>query len=162
MRQIRDRVVEICGRELECLVKYVHEDGCRLFAQAVPVIGGEYYADRHDEHVRSVCRALAAVERHKQTTSYSWANPLPLREEEFETFISNDCGALQLLGYFGRSWRWNDWDERHPPFDVFCSGVTEWFLSPPELRMDKELLQMFPPQKLAGLTTPLQWRSPNR
>lgn len=81
--------------------------------------------------------------------------------EECETFMYNDHhNALRLLGYFGRSWRWNNWDERHPPFDTFCSGVLDYICSPPELRMDPELRKMFPPKALAGLTTPLQWRMP--
>jgi hypothetical protein len=119
--------------------------------------------ERHHDLMRKVARALAAVERHKQTTPYSWANPLPLRMELCDTFIYKDhYNALRLLGYFGRSWRWNNWDEQHPEFDAFCCGVLDYICSPPELRMDPELRKMFSPKALAGLTTPLQWRSPNR
>jgi hypothetical protein len=160
-RKIPDRVVEVCEAAFERFIRNEREYSRTIFTQ-VPVIGGRYYAEQHTDHMRSVCRALAAIERHKQTALFDWANPLPLREEEFETFICNDCGALQLLGYFGRSWRWNDWDEQHPAFDTFCSGVLDYICSPPELRMDRELQKMFPPAKLVGMTTPLQWRSPNR
>ena len=91
----------------------------------------------------------------------SWANPLPLKMEECESWVDNDHHALRLVGYFGRSLRWNDWDyERHPPFNTFCSGVMKYILSPMELRMDPELQRMFPRRALAALTNPLQWRSP--
>jgi hypothetical protein len=81
--------------------------------------------------------------------------------EMCESLLYNDHNEQKLVGYYARSLRWNGWDfERHPPFDVFCRGVMEYIFSPMDLRMDQELQQMFPPRTLAGLTTPLQWRSP--
>jgi|SRR6476620_2042927 hypothetical protein len=87
-------------------------------------------------------------------------SPLPLQMEECDCWIDNKLGALKLLGFFDRSMRWADWDERHPGFDPFCCGVMEDWRRPMDLRMDPELLQMFPPKKLAGFATPLHWRQP--
>jgi len=77
-----------------------------------------------------------------------------------ETLIYNRDNALKLLGYFGRSMLWSDWDERHPDFTTFGRGVMGFLLAPMELRMDEELLRLFPPKALLGITTPLQWRAP--
>ena len=111
------------------------------------------------ESVRSVGRALAAVAWHAETSPWSWSKPLPLEMGVCKSLMNNALGALQLLGYFGRSLRWNNWDiDQHPTFDPFCCGVMDYMFAPMELRTDKELQQMFPPRALVGLKTPLCWR----
>ena len=73
---MRDRIVEICEREFDRLLWYERESRRLAKHRAeIPVIGGEYISARHADHVRSVGRALAAVEWHAETTSWSWAKP---------------------------------------------------------------------------------------
>jgi hypothetical protein len=79
-----------------------------------------------------------------------------------ETLINNDQNALKLLGYFGRSLAWNDWDiEQHPDFKTFCSGAMASSCCPLELRMDDHMRQLFRPKPLVGIVRPLQWRGPD-
>jgi hypothetical protein len=162
MRDKRDYVTRICEREYDRQIKAA-TDWRRVHAlnRTIPFIGGRYELRKHDEHMAKVHRALAAQAWHAMTGP-SWAQPLLLREEECESAIHNECPGVKLWGYFGRSMRWNDWNiERHPPFDTFCSGVMEHIFGPPEIKMDKALLQMYPPRKLEGLKcSPLTWRPP--
>ena len=158
---MRDRVTAICEREFDRLVKAEFENARSLRrSKTVPHIGGVYLEAEHAELMQQVARALAAQERHAQTTPYSWSKPLPLKMEVCESLIYNNSNAMKLLGYFGRSLRWNHWPEQHPDFCTFCSGVLDFFLCPPEIKMDRELQQMFPPKELVGITNPLQWRPP--
>ena len=156
-------IVEACERALDQWIAAAC-DG-RLspeFRVRIPVPGGGFIEPPLDaKAVRSVGRALAAVEWHEKTAPPSWACPLPLRLDQCESMICNANNALQLVGYFGRSMRWSDWDiDQHPTFDRFCCGVMDYMFAPMELRTDKELQQMFPPRALAGLKTPLCWRQP--
>ena len=158
---MREWRVKVCEHEFDRMVEDAREDRRRLsLSKQVPVIGGVYDPKQHAELVRKVARALAFQERHAETVPYSWARKLPVRMEECESLIDNKDNALKLLGYFGRSLWWNGWPEQHPTFEVFCCGVTEYVWCPPELQMDLELQKLFPPKALAGITTPLQWRSP--
>jgi hypothetical protein len=161
-KKMRDRITLLCEREYDRMVEEEREERRRQkYLLTAPHIGDKYHARQHDDIMRKVAKAIAASAWHERTTSISWARPLPLEMGWCETLINNDRNELKLLGYFGRSLRWNNWDfEIHPVFDVFCSGVTEWFLSPPEITMDKELLRMFPPKALVGLSHPLQWSPP--
>jgi hypothetical protein len=80
--------------------------------------------------------------------------------EWIETLMDNKHNALKLLGYFSRSLRWNDWHEQHPGFSEFCSGVLDFVFCPPDMKRDAELVRMFPPKALAGITNPgLRWRA---
>lgn len=157
------RIRDGCERAFDRLIEFEREERQRQkFLLTAPHIGDKYHASERDAVMRKVARAIAASAWHEQTAPYTWANPLPLKMEMCESFINNDHhNALRLLGYFGRSLRWNNWNyEQHPVFSDFCSGVLAWLLAPPELRMDRELRQMFPPQALSGLEHPLQWRPP--
>jgi hypothetical protein len=157
-----DRFIEACQREFDRLVKDVcFEDE---FVQD-PI---NYRPEQRDDYIRRICRALAAQAWHyEHTASYnwaSWANPLPLRLDTCESLLQYvPCNGMKLLGYFGRSLRWRDWNyETHPTFPVFCSGVLDWDRCPIELQTDRELARVFPPKPLAGITAPLCWRPPAR
>jgi hypothetical protein len=156
------RVRDACERAFDRLIEFEREERQRQkFLPKAPHIGDRYLPEQRDDMMRKVAKAIAASAWHAKNTPISWANPLPLEMEWCETLMHNDQNALKLLGYFGRSLRWNGWAfETHPVFSDFCAGVLEWFLSPPELRMDKELQKMFPPRALPGLEHPLQWRPP--
>jgi hypothetical protein len=156
------RIRDACERAYDRLIEFERDERRRQeFLPKAPHIGDHYLPEQHDDMMRKVAKAIAASAWHERTTPYTWAKPLPLELGECETFISNNCNPLRLLGYFARSLRWNGWAfETHPDFNTFSCGVTEWLLSPPELRMYKELLQMFPPKALPGLEHPLRWRPP--
>jgi hypothetical protein len=54
-----------------------------------------------------------------------------------------------------------DWDQQHPPFNVYCSGLTAYEYTPDELRDNVELRREFPPHPLVGLCDgQLHWRRP--
>jgi hypothetical protein len=157
MRDRRDRVTRECERKYDLLVKEALEEERRRLSRSVFHVQTEQ--EQHAELVREVARTLA-MQWHEENAP-SWACPLPTELEWCESLIYCDYNEQRLVGYFGRSVLWNSYDyERHPVFNTFCCGVLEYRCSPPELRMDQELLQMFPPKPLAGLTTPLQWRRP--
>jgi hypothetical protein len=154
----RDRVVEICERQYDLLVKEAFEERCRLAKPAFH-FGRRTEQELHAELVREVARTLAA-QWHEESAP-AWACQLPVELQVCESLIYNDCNALKLLGYYGRSMLWSGWNfERHPDFNTYCRGIMASRIGPMDVRMDEELLQMFPPKALAGLTTPLQWRSP--
>ena len=155
---MRDRIVEICERELDRLILEVHGGHWHAkYRNQVPIIGGRYDPDRHAEHVRDVCRALTAFEWHRQTAP-AWARLLPLCREKCEELIVDDLKPYRMLGYFGRSMMWNDWDtERHPDFKTFGSGAMASGCCPLALRMDDQMRQWFPPKALEGIAHPLQW-----
>jgi hypothetical protein len=161
-KRMRDRVTEICEQQVDRLAEAEREERCsRKYRPTAPHIGDTYLPEQYDDVVRKVAKAIAATAWHERTAPYSWANPLPLKMEWCETLIDNKDNALKLLGYFGRSMRWNDWDfEQHPTFPDFCSGVLDYIFCPPEIQMDLGLQRMFPPRPLDGITTPLQWRAP--
>jgi hypothetical protein len=158
---MRDRVTEICEREFDRLVQAEREAACSLrHSKTVPHIGGVYLEAEHDELMQQVARALAFKARHEETTPYSWSKPLPLKMEDCELLLNNSHNRWKLLGYFGRSLRWNHWHEQHPDFCTFCSGVLDFFCCPPEIKMDSDVRQLFPPKELVGITNPLHWRMP--
>ena len=158
---MRDRMVEVSERELDRLILEVHDGRWHAnYRNQVPIIGGRYDPDQHDEHVRSVCRALAAFEWHERTAP-EWARPLPLCREKCEELIVDDCKPFRMRGYFGRSMMWNDWNiEQHPDFKTFGRGAMASNFCPMELREDDHMRQLFPPKPLVGIVGPLQWRSP--
>ena len=158
---MRERIVEISERELDRLILEVvdgrwHEQ----YRNQTPIIGGRYYPERHAEHVRDVGRALAAFAWHQEQV-LPWARPLPLSRDKAEQLIVDDNLPFRMLGYYGRSLMWNDWDfERHPGFKAFGSGVMASGLCPGELRMDEQMRLLFKPRPLAGIVSPLHWCSP--
>ena len=100
----RDWVTEVCEREYDRMAQEARD--AYKPAQITPVIGGPYHAGQHAELMAKVARALAAQQWHARTAVYSWANPLPLREEQFKSLMyTSHNAALKLKGYFGRSLR---------------------------------------------------------
>ena len=157
MRDRRDRVTRECERQYDLLVKEALEEERRRLSRSVFHVQTEQ--EQHAELVREVARTLAA-DWHAESAP-AWAARLPVELPMCELLIYNNCNQLKLLGYFGRSLLWNDWNyEQHPDFNTFCCGVMASRIGPMDVRMDAELLQMFPPKALAGLYTPLHWRAP--
>jgi hypothetical protein len=161
MKRIRDRVTEICEAEFDRQARAAAAESasCRLSKQ-VPVIGGEFRQERLGEYLGLISRAIAAQERHALLAP-KWAVPLPLQLPECERLIVNEHNELKLLGYFGRSMRWREWDPKHPLFNDFCSGVLDWLHCPVDLKLDRGLKRVFPPKELVGLISPaVAWRAP--
>jgi hypothetical protein len=158
---MRDKLIEICERELDRLVLEVHDGSWHAnYRNQIPVIGGRYDPDRHAEHVRDVCRALAAFEQHRRTAP-EWASQLPLCREKCEELIVDDHKPYRMLGYFGRSLAWNEWNlEQHPDFKTFGCGAMASSCCPLELRWDDQMRQLFRPKAIVGFARPLQWCAP--
>ena len=85
-----------------------------------------------------------------------------LRRKEFAQMTSSDDNRRKLVGFFGTSLRESEWDPvTHPSFAMFASGMLCYECTPYKLRSDPELLEEFPPRRLAGLCGGwMHWRSP--
>jgi hypothetical protein len=117
------RLQAICLREFDQMARTAREE--RNLNPRVPIIGGRYRQDQRIKQILQVCRALAAQEWHEQTCpqwARGWALPLPVREEEFETFLRNEHNEIRLLGLFGRSVRESGWDYEHRHLLQRCIG----------------------------------------
>jgi hypothetical protein len=128
----------------------------------IPVIGGMYIADLEHSHLLPrVCAALCACVRFRRDGPV-WAPDLPLREghcKMLENDVSNRC---RLVGYYGSSLRWSNWDyDEHPSFAAFCSGLLACSYAPGDLRNDLSLRREYPSRPLDGLCDGwLAWRNP--
>jgi hypothetical protein len=164
-----ERFLTLCKREFELGVKMLFDalqnsvvDG-ESWLREIPYIGGQFVAAlENPEHslVPQVCRALCAREQFRQDAP-SWAyQPLPLRQEDCDELTNHDNPRLNLVGYFASSWRYMDWDQQHPSFGRFCSGLMFYQFAPNNIRADSSLRQEFPPRELTGLCDGmLHWRS---
>jgi hypothetical protein len=112
------------------------------------------YAMFDDELIATLkeltCKALAQQAQFHEIKPF-WAPDLPLsfhasRELKFE------CDPrVRLVGYFGLSQLLAQYDESHPAFDRFCSGLLADERTRKNLREDPELRRLFPPEKFYGL-----------
>lgn len=67
----------------------------------------------------------------------------------------------RVVGHYADSQRGEHWSQQHPSFTPFVSGLMFDRHTPKQLRADPELLEEFPPRKLAGMCNGwLTWRSP--
>src|SRR5258705_11341992 len=106
MRDRRDRVTRECERQYDLLVKEALEEERRRLSRSVFHVQTEQ--EQHAELVREVARTLAA-DWHAESAP-AWAARLPVELPMCESLIYNNCNQLKLLGYFGRSMLWNDWN----------------------------------------------------
>ena len=104
-----------------------------------------------------VVRALSAAFRFYQ----EWSAYLPLRWKDCEELTNHDNVRFNLVGLFGSSLRFSGWDDQHPPFAPFVSGLMAYESTPDAIRNDPGLRFEFPPQPVEGLCDGrLYWRDP--
>ena len=143
---MHSRVTAACEHQIDDLFLTLREGGL--------------LSERHADAIWPVAHAIAAEMRHEQTAP-AWACPLPVKTEEIKRLLHSGHNERRVLGYFGRSWRGCGWDERHPHFDPFVSGLMACEFTPIGIRCNSELQQLYPPRPLAGLCgSELTWRSP--
>ena len=158
-----DRLLEACGCAFEQGVLQLLKNAKTFpdsFLAPIPVVGGRFFPSLDYAYLLpQVCRALIARERFRQD------NPtmpdMPLREEACEELENAGSPQLSAVGMFGSSMRGAYWDEGHPPFAAYVSGLMAYKHTPDRIRMDRSLQQEYPPRKLKGLCGGrLYWRSP--
>jgi len=132
----------------------------------VPVVGGRYCVLYPEKMIamfkRNVCLALAANKWWKGHKP-SWAPPdLPLNDAEHKKLLEDDENPrLILVSDYSSSLGQLQWDYLiHPSFHDYACGRMAHPHAPNYLRNDPELLQEFPPRKLAGLHVNSYWHSP--
>jgi hypothetical protein len=151
-RELLRQVVKQAEASGADVIKSIRDAGCYLPFLEVPVIGLKYFPDDSDtsEVRQRVVRALARAWEFYQE---GHGVLLPLRPENCQIMQNADDIELNLVGMFGSSLYDGGWDDRHPTFAPFVSGVMACELTPDEIRNDPKLQEGFPPQRLEGLPT---------
>jgi hypothetical protein len=159
-RELLRQVVKQAEASGADVIKSIRDAGCYLPFLEVPVIGLKYFPDDSDtsEVRQRVVRALARAWEFYQE---GHGVLLPLRPENCQIMQNADDIELNLVGMFGSSLYDGGWDDRHPTFAPFVSGVMACELTPDEIRNDPKLQEGFPPQRLEGFADEaLAWWSP--
>ena len=126
--------------------------------QRNPVTGSTWLsgADPVAPQKRVASRALAAREWFRMTAPKD-APPLPLSYEERERIKL--CGLQYIVSVFARSLAVRDYHfDRHPSFEDYARAVLASPYTPPFIKLDQQLRQLFPPRELHGLGPGLIWR----
>jgi hypothetical protein len=82
---------------------------------------------------------------------------LPITSYACQDMEEQHDKLAQLVGRYGTSQMRARWVKRHPTFKLFCRGLLADERTPPNLRNDPELRQMFPPKPLQGLQQDGYW-----
>jgi hypothetical protein len=112
----------------------------------------------HDPPIlrQKVCAALCARERFRRDAP-AWAPSLPLRWEDCEELENDSSPRLNLVGYYGSSLRWTDWDRQHPPFATFASRLLAYKHAPDNVRNDNDIYEQM--RVIASQLTPEEMKA---
>jgi hypothetical protein len=159
------KLMQVCEQTFTTHVEQLFERN-RLqpsLVQTIPYIGNKYRTDGEKDVASLKQRVVTALlaRRWFDMTKPPWAGVLPLTFSDIDD-AKRCCNPRgQLVGHFGDSirsqaWRWQD---GHPAFAEYCSGVLACGYAPEELQEDQSLIEEFPSRKLAGLADGhLCWR----
>jgi hypothetical protein len=102
------------------------------------------------------CDALITYVQHHLSKPPGFPE-LPISPDACREMEEQHDKRAQLVGRYGTSQMRARWVKRHPTFKPFCRGLLADERTPPNLRNDLELRQMFPPKPLQGLQQDGYW-----
>jgi hypothetical protein len=153
-------VIEFCEGEFARYVEGLYKgepDHYGLIHADVPWYReGTYFTqEKIPQLVRRIRATLDAKRRHSRQGP-AWAQPLPTALEDCLD-LTDEGGRRELLGHFGCSVWFSDFDLAHPPFFSYSCSLLAHADAPKHLRTDTRLLEEFPPRPLVRLGVGLLW-----
>jgi hypothetical protein len=124
-----DRMLKACMAEYEAVIKErVEREFGPIFdreqpGDEIPIIGGEFppLEYRDEDLKQKAIRALCAV-RWFELEAPLWAQPLPLRQEEFEAVNRLPDQRRRPVAFYGRILRGQGWNLKYAqPFEKFLA-----------------------------------------
>ena len=138
-----DKFAEASSHELDALLETLFEGAARTPVRAAPgvyfgrdpVLGDLFISNEDHAALRlRICRALVADAKFRNEAP-TWPR-LPLRRDDIEAMIDDDCVRCSVVGHFGNSLRSECWSPQHPGFKVFVAGLLAARSTPIEIRRD--------------------------